>query len=89
MIQYMTNERRNYMNYRLAQFFIACSSSNFIDIFRFSKIYHAEDVTEDDKKAFLDWVEDNNLSISTGRGMIAFEDKSNGGYYDLKKEAKN
>lgn len=61
------------MNYKLAQFFLACRDSNFICWIHWNTIYHADDVTEEDKKIFLHW--SNNVEMMQGRESFVFFDK--------------
>lgn len=74
------------MSLKLKEFFIATSNSNFIDQYSFSRIYHSEDVTEEDKQEFIAWMEEKDYTPLTGRDIIAWQDKD-GKTVDLKKFA--
>ena len=76
------------MSLKLKEFFVTTYNSNFIDEMSFSKIYRSEDVTEEDRQAFIDWMDENKFTPVTGRDMIAFQDE-NGKTVDLKKFAEN
>ena len=61
------------MNFKLKEFFVYCTSGNSIDEYTFNKMYRTPEVSEEDKGAFLDWIDKNDVKILTGRGMIVFE----------------
>lgn len=56
------------MNYKLAQFFLACKNSNFICWIHWNAIYQREDVTEEDKKVWLHW----SNTVDVKKGMESF-----------------
>jgi len=56
------------MNYKLAQFFLACHNSNFICWIHWNAIYQKNDVTEEDKKVWLHW----SNTVEVKKGMESF-----------------
>ena len=61
------------MNFKLREFFLYCTGGNFIDEFTFNKMYRTPDLSEEDKQAFITWMDEEKVEVLTGRGMIVFQ----------------